>query len=191
MERTMKMSGVILGCCAALLAASVVDVYGWSASSSGRRKRTTRRRARSVKSVWNQHVGVGGRMYVEHSLCPDRPFKDGAWGYGLVYEYHERQGLWQLGLTYSGATEVLEPQVNLIFEDKGFCFGVGGTKAYQWNDLDKWHDAYWQMLGGFKLDLSRRIQVNLVTYYVFSSWSELDEFDTDDLEYGVWCRIML
>jgi len=168
--------------------AVLAAVEAWAGPYSG--GRTGNQRGRSRRRVfWNHHVGFGARSFSEHSLLTERPIaENGEWGYGLLYEYHESPALWQLVATYAPDSEVLAPEVNLVYEDRGVRGGVGGIGFYQFGDVNEWENWYWQMQLGFRFTLTRKVGADLAAYHVFESWNDLSDFDFDDLDYGVWFR---
>jgi len=138
-------------------------------------------------------AGAGARWHVNHTVFEELPFDDGDLSYGLAYEYHDEAAYWQLAVHYTpdagtnGTDYVVTPQINLIFKDRIWRLGVGALDSYvaAEDGGGDWGDVYWQLLTGLNLPLFR-FQLNANAFYVFESWSDLDDFDTDDLEYGFW-----
>ena len=138
--------------------------------------------------------GVGGRYHVEHSEFEELPFGNGDIGYGLVYEYHDRTAYWQIALSYApditgtnGVDSVLTPQINLVLEDAFWRAGAGLLSSYVQRDDggSDWTDPYWQLILGIGLPLFS-LDLDVHAYYTLESWSDIDQFDPDDIEYGAW-----
>lgn len=139
-------------------------------------------------------ISAGTRYHINHSIFEELPFDDGDFSYCLAYEYHEDAGYWQIGVDYApdvtGAEStdyVITPQINLVFKDGIWLGGVGALRSYINDETagGDWIDLYWQLLLGVQLPLFG-LKVDLQTYYTFEEWDKVDEFDTDDLEFGVW-----
>ncbi|MBN1670532.1 MAG: hypothetical protein JXR37_05845 [Kiritimatiellae bacterium] len=154
-------------------------------------QRVARGQKRTKSRMFNTYAGIGARTFAEHSQYLDRPYEKGEWGYGLSYEFHEGPGLWQLAATYAPDSEVIQPQLNLIYQQSGMTFGLGGTTSYQLGEVNEWGDAYWQWVAGFGLKFTKKFNLNLAAYYVYKSWNDLGDFDLDDLDYGVWTKFRL
>lgn len=141
-------------------------------------------------------ISAGARYHVDHSVCEELPFGDGDVSYGLAYEYHEESGYWQIAMNYTpditgtNLTDyVITPQINLIFKDRMWRGGIGALRSYV-RDVDNngdWTDMYWQMLAGIHLPLFG-LKLDVHAYYVFEKWNELDEFDSEDIEFGAWLK---
>ncbi|MEI6970542.1 MAG: hypothetical protein WCL44_03410 [bacterium] len=139
---------------------------------------------------------VGVRQYTDHSADTKSPFGEGDLSYLLAYEYHEGGAFWQLGLSYApyasatsmvAVTEsVTTPQLRLVFQESMLLLGVGVLKHYIMQiDGNKWSDLYWEIQAGLYASVSKSLEVRGMAYYTFSDWSEIDNFDTSQLELGV------
>ena len=132
------------------------------------------------------------RKHVDHSAFADRPFGDDDISYGVAYEYHEEKACWQLALDYApdvegtnGVDYVLTPQLTLIGKDRLWRGGLGVLTSYvSADDDDDWTGLNWPFLLGIHLGQPRRLGLDLSTYYVFEKWSDIGEFDWDDIEFG-------
>jgi hypothetical protein len=140
-----------------------------------------------------QAFDAGARYHRDHSVYEELPFADGDFSYSLGYEYHDQDYYVQLSAGYCpdvGSTSqvdyVITPQANLIFVDKQWEGGVGILNSYTADD-DKtnaeWTGLYWQLILGYTFPVFK-IPLSVDVYYPFKSWSDIDEFDVKDLEYG-------
>jgi hypothetical protein len=137
--------------------------------------------------------GLGGRYHADHSIFEELPY-DGDMSYGLCYQWHEGGAYWQVALNYApevtGTNEadyVITPQLNLVFSDNAWRAGVGALTSYveYENGDDDWFDVYWQFLLGLQIPFFG-MKVDAQAYYVFEEWNEIEEFEFEDLDYGVW-----
>lgn len=137
---------------------------------------------------------VGVRHHADHSVYTELPFDDGDLSYGIAYEIHENEAYWQLAVEYapdiSGTNAVdfaVTPQLNLLFEDRGWRGGLGVLTSYvAGDDDDEWTDLYWQFIFGFHFGTSRKPEIDVLVYYPFESWSDIGDFDAQDIEFGLW-----
>jgi len=137
--------------------------------------------------------GAGARRHNEHSQIEDLPFDDGDISYGLAYEYYDGPRIWQLGVNYApgpGTNDidyVLTPQLNLMMKDNAWLGGLGilGSLVEPEEGDGEWTDVYYQFMMGLELPIGG-LNVKAFVYYPFDDWGELEEFDTDDLDYGAW-----
>jgi hypothetical protein len=137
-------------------------------------------------------VGAGVRQHVLHSVYEELPFEDGDLTYTLGYEYHDRAGYWQVLVGYTpevGEGDVVDyvitPQLNLIIQDRVFLAGTGILGSYIESIADggDWTSVYWQLMLGFEIPLGP-VKLEVMAYYPFESWSDIDDFEFDDIEYG-------
>jgi len=49
---------------------------------------------------------------------------------------------------------------------------------------DDWMDLYWQWVLGLNVPLGNRFSLQANAYYVFESWSKLNKFTFEDVEFG-------
>jgi hypothetical protein len=114
--------------------------------------------------------------------------------YGLSYQCREGISYWQIGMMYlpdpSGADDVdyvLTPEMNLVMAENYWRLGVGILKDYVKTESSgsDWGDIYWQVMAGIGFPIGG-MRLEVMALYAFDSWSKIDEFDTDDLEYGAW-----
>lgn len=138
-----------------------------------------------------------GRMHREHSAIESMPYGDSDLGWLLAYELHEGIGFWQAGVEFSDSPSknqlidyVLTPQLNLILKDRIYRAGLG----IRWNYLKSgdpdteestWSDLLWQFTIGLSYPVWNRLELGAYSYYVFEEWSELGEFDFEDIEFGI------
>lgn len=138
-------------------------------------------------------LSVGTRLHMDHSVFESLPFSDDDLTYLVTYEFHEGEGLWQLGLGYTpepgkdtSVDAVWTPQVNLIFKDRFWRGGIGVLTSYIESDKDnQWMDLYWQFIVGIHIPFSWRIGLDVNSYYVFEDWGKIGKFDGRDIEFGV------
>ena len=145
----------------------------------------------------SSRISAGGRFHAGHSAFDELPFDDGDVSYALAYEIHEYDAFWQIVLDYapnisgtnSTTDTVITPQLNLIAKDGVWRGGIGILKSYLRDDdgESNWTDLYWQFILGLELRLFR-LEIEAHAYYVFEKWGEVDEFDIDELEFGVWMK---
>lgn len=128
---------------------------------------------------------------MENSANPQAPFADGDISAVAAYEYHEEAAFWQIAVDYAPAPRgsnavdyVVTPQVNLLFKDRMYHGGVGALVSYVGKNESEWSDIYWQFVFGVGFKMSRRLEAAVDVYYPFESWSKLDEFKFEDLEFG-------
>lgn len=139
-------------------------------------------------------LGVGVRQHVEHSTLDELPFVDDDLSYGLVYEGHEPHALWQIAVTYTPELDesrlldyAITPQINLLTKDRQWRTGVGLLQTYVESDVDSdWTDLYWQLLFGLNLGDQRSFELQIMAHYVFESWSDISDFESSDIEFGLW-----
>ena len=64
--------------------------------------------------------------------------------------------------------------------------GLGILSTYTKNSVGKdgWMDLYWQWVLGLNVPLGSRLSIQANAYYVFESWSRLNKFAFDDVEFG-------
>lgn len=138
---------------------------------------------------------LGARYHVAHKACHTVPFDDGDFSYGVAFEYHEENAFWQLGLNFapeiSGtntAEFALTPQLNLLFTDRGWRGGLGFLISYVKDEIEggDWSKVYYQFLLGYSFGSGGKYSLDLYAHYVFDSWSELDQFEFQDVEFGLW-----
>lgn len=137
-------------------------------------------------------LGVGGRYHQEHSTFLALPYAEGDLSYGLVYEIHEQDtSVLQLGCSvtpeFDKAADMdyaVTPELNLMMKDRMFQGGVGILSSYLSRSAgdSEWMDLYWQLLLGVRVDLSKKVSVQLNGSYVFESWGDLGDFDVGDIE---------
>jgi len=135
--------------------------------------------------------GAGARRHIQHSMIEDLPYDDGDISYGLVYEHHEGAGMWQVGLNYApepgtnGIDYVLTPQLNLVMRDNAWMGGLGvlGSLVEPEEGDGEWTDIYYQFMTGLEFPLAG-FNIEAFVYYTFDDWAELQDFDTDDLDFG-------
>ena len=137
-------------------------------------------------------VGAGVRQHVLHSAFEELPFEDGDLTYTLGYEYHDRAGYWQILVGYTpevGEGDIVDyvitPQLNLIIQDRVFLAGTGilGSYVESIEDGGDWTSVYWQLMLGLEIPLGP-VTLEAMAYYPYESWSDLDDFEFDDIEYG-------
>ena len=142
-------------------------------------------------------VSAGARYHAKHSAFEELPFENGDISYTLGYEYHDKAGYWQLLVGYTPEVGdgmlvdyIITPQLNLLIKDSVWIAGTGILGSYIETELESdWTDVYWQVMLGFEFPLPA-FSLELLAYYPFESWNEFDEFDTDDLEYGLSMKFM-
>ncbi len=163
-------------------------------------------------------IALGARYHQEHSIYEAMPFGDGDFSYGLFYEAQDGNGILQFGVSFasdvSGSTlmtdtgdndiepidQVFTPEINMLFRDGGWLFGVGMLMNYieinedvgvgqevvaeaLEQEEDDWSDLYWQMLLGYRFNLGGS-ELNVMAYYPYEDWGDLGDIDFDDFNYG-------
>ena len=138
-------------------------------------------------------LDVGVRYHTQHSVFSELPYADGDLTYELGYEIHDESGLLQLlcGFTpeFSDRSDIdygITPEANLLLTDGLFQGGLGILSTYTKNSggKDEWMDLYWQWVLGLNVPLGSRLSIQANAYYVFESWSRLNKFAFDDVEFG-------
>jgi len=138
-------------------------------------------------------IDLGARYHTKHSAYAELPYADGDLTYALGYEIHDDNGLLQLlcGFTpdFKDHNEIdygITPEANLLLTDGLFQGGLGILSTYTKNSAgkDDWMDLYWQWVLGLNVPLGTRLSIQANAYYVFESWSRLNKFAFDDVEFG-------
>jgi hypothetical protein len=138
-------------------------------------------------------IDVGARYHIRHSEFAELPFADGDLTYAAGYEVRDENGLLQLlcGFTPEFADRDdldygITPEANLLFTDGLFQGGLGILSTYTKNSggNDDWMDLYWQWVLGLNVPLGKRLSLQANAYYVFETWSRLNKFAFDDVEFG-------
>lgn len=134
---------------------------------------------------------VGGRYHQDHSAFVGLPYGKGDLSYGALYEVREADSVLQLGCSMTPEFKDSEdidyavtPELNLLLIDRIFQGGVGILSSYlSRNEGDsEWMDLYWQFLLGLRLDLSKKLTLQVSGSYVFEAWGDLGDFDVKDVE---------
>jgi hypothetical protein len=147
-----------------------------------------------------QGVGVGVRQHVGQPDFEKLPFGDGDVSYGLDYEYHEQNSMWQIALGYApevtGTNDVdyaVTPQLSLLLKDGMWRGGLGILDTYSAGLADaesRWSSLYWQFLVGVTIPVGS-LSLNVSAHYVFDNWKHVRDFDLRDVEFGAWLSLML
>lgn len=146
-------------------------------------------------------ISGGFRYHQDHTVFEELPFGEGDISYALFYEASDQNMTLQLGCGYcpevTGSSNnvdyVLSPQANLILKDGMWRGGLGITRAYILDDNDendKWTHTYFQFLLGVEFPLFN-IPLSVYAYYPFDEWSNLSEFDVEDVDFGATLRFNL
>jgi len=150
--------------------------------------------AASMQAGAANALGFGGRYHQDHSVFTklNQTYSKGDLSYGVVYEIHEQDtSVLQLGCSMTPEFEdspdldyAVTPELNLMMKDRVFQGGVGIMSSYLSKNIgdSEWMDLYWQILLGMRLDLSKKVSLQLNGSYVFESWGDLGEFDFRDVE---------
>tara|TARA_B100000809_G_scaffold71165_1_gene68773 strand:- start:34 stop:549 length:516 start_codon:yes stop_codon:yes gene_type:complete len=144
-------------------------------------------------------ISIGARQHVEHSAFNELPFVDDDISYGLAYEGRDQNAIWQLAVTYTpelDGSELLDyaltPQLNLLAIDRQWRTGLGILQTYVETDTDsEWTDLYWQFLFGINLGDPSSFDLQIMANYVFESWSDISDFEGNDIEFSVWLSFAL
>ena len=144
----------------------------------------------------SQVLDLGARYHMKHSEFTSLPYADGDLSYGLGYEIHDENGLLQLicGVTpdfkdHKDLDYGITPEGNLLFADGIFQGGLGILSTYTSGGADgsgDWMDLYWQWVLGLNIPLGNRLAIQANAYYVFESWSKLNKFAFEDVEFGAY-----
>ncbi len=149
-------------------------------------------RRQPARGKQNTSVVAGIRRHASHSEFEELPFERRDMSYGIAWEVHDANGYWQLGVNYTpdvghatnAVKYVATPFVNLMLKDKGWIAGVGVLSSYIVTGEEKdWTSLYWQMMLGFSIPVGN-FEIDVMAYYPFESWDDVQDFDTRDLEFG-------
>jgi hypothetical protein len=141
----------------------------------------------------SQGIDLGVRYHMQHSEFAALPYADGDLSYGLGYEIQDENGLLQLLCGFTPEFEdrkdldyAITPEANLLFTDGMFQGGLGILSTYTSGGPggDDWMDLYWQWVLGLNVPLGNRLSLQANAYYVFESWSKLNKFTFEDVEFG-------
>jgi hypothetical protein len=146
-------------------------------------------------------IAGGFRYHQDHTVFEELPFGEGDISYVLAYEATDQNMVLQLGCGYcpdvtgsSNAVEyALTPQANLILKDGMWRGGLGVMRTYIKDDddtTDAWTHTYFQFLLGVEFPLFN-IPLSVYAYYPFDDWSNLSEFDVEDVDFGATLRFNL
>lgn len=151
-------------------------------------------------------ASANARMHSEHSEFEELPFGKSDVSYGLSVEWHEEIAYWQLGANFMYEPEgaetvnyVITPSLNLLLKDGIWRGGAGALMSYM--DMDDpepgtavdveageedsdWTDVYWQLIFGVHVPLFG-LEFDAHAFYPFEKWNRLEDFDFDDIDYGV------
>jgi hypothetical protein len=58
-----------------------------------------------------------------------------------------------------------------------------GSYVESKEDGGDWTSVYWQLMLGFEIPLGP-VKLEMMAYYPFEGFSDLDDFDFSDIEYG-------
>lgn len=165
--------------------------------------------ARAAQDVWYS-VTAGARMHADHSVYHELPYDEDDISYHLGIEANDREdGYCQIGVYYtpdpSGSSHtvaegvevtdlptvdttdyVLTPHLDIIYQDGMFIGGIGILKSYVRDEFEggDWTGLYWEFTLGLSIPVSS-LTFAAQAYYVFEDWNDVDEIDTDDLDYGI------
>jgi hypothetical protein len=142
----------------------------------------------------SQSLNVGAKYHQKHSVFTALPYDDGDISYSVAYEYRDADALWQLACDVTPEFESRDdldygvtPQLNLLLVDRIFQGGLGVLSTFTDGEMGSdWMDLYWQFILGLALPLPGPFSVQINAYYVFESWSDVGDFDVDDIEYGAY-----
>ncbi|NQU40946.1 MAG: hypothetical protein HQ523_13425 [Lentisphaerae bacterium] len=139
----------------------------------------------------SSRVGGGVRYHTAQDTVVAAPF-DNDVSYGLLYEYHEGETFWQLGVNYAtsmGSNDVdsvITPEVNLVFADKLWRGGVGVLSSYIKDEVGSdWTDLYYQLILGLEIPVGK-MSLEVLAYYVFDDFNSIKEFNFNEIEVGAW-----
>ena len=146
----------------------------------------------------SSRVGFAFRQHNPDSTLESVTFGDDL-SYMLAYEWEEQQAFWQIAVDYApeidttnSVNSIITPQLNLLFKDKGWLGGIGVLSSLIEEDSgeDDWSDAYYQLIIGFSLPVFG-LKFNISAYYQFDSFSDIESFEEDNIDYAVWFKYAL
>lgn len=148
-------------------------------------------------------LGAGARYRAKHSTFADEiPFGNGDISYFAAYQYSEGIAAWELAFDYApdisgkkpSAAEggdpldvdyILTPGISLLFTDKYFRGGGGTFMSYvRDDDGGSWEGPGGQLQVGLHFPFGSKLALDLATYYIFTRFSDFEEFDFGELEYS-------
>ena len=150
-------------------------------------------------------LGLGARYRAKHAPFVDEiPFGNGDISYFAAYQYSEGLASWELACDYApdisgkkpnpeeggdplGIDYILTPSISLLFTDK-FFRGGGGTFMSYVRDEDggSWEGPGGQLQAGLHFPLGSKFAIDIAAYYIFTRFSDFEEFDLNELEYAGW-----
>jgi hypothetical protein len=142
-------------------------------------------------------VGVGARYHQESSVYPDLPYGDGDISYLISYELHDTGSDYalQFALDFAndfskdGTEEIdytITPQMNIILKDKIWRGGLGMLYPYVKDEAGTdWGDLYYQVFAGLGHRVNN-IEGTILAYYPFDSFGDFSDFETSEIEFGVF-----
>lgn len=140
-----------------------------------------------------QTVSVGALMHKESAALTGSPFRDDDISYGVAYEWHDRCGYGILGVDFTPQLDnkdydfVITPNIGLILKDKWIEGGARLLKDYmKTRSNSDWGDIYWDLEIGTGFNITDEILFQIHAVYQFESWSDVKDFEVDDLSYGAW-----
>ena len=151
--------------------------------------------ARPVLAAGSSRAGFALRQHSEGGTFDEYPFGDDL-SYTVAYEWEENQAFWQLAVDYAPSVDttnatdyVITPQVTLMLKDKAWRGGLGVLKSLvsDKEEGNDWTDLYWQWALGLQLPILG-INFDVTAYYIFESFSDLSDFESDNIEYAVWFK---
>ena len=138
---------------------------------------------------------IGARYHTEHAVFNAVPYDDGDMSLRLAYEYHEANAFWQLVLGYApdasngtAVDYVFTPEINIVVKDGVWRAGVGVLTSYVADDTEEWSDIYWQFMAGASFPVFG-VSADVMTYYLFEEFSDFQEWELEDMEFGVMVRL--
>lgn len=148
-------------------------------------------------------VLAGARYRVKHAtFSDDIPYGNGDISYFGGYEYADGIASWQLTLDYApdisgkkpnpiegddplNVDYILTPGMSLLFTDSYFRGGGGIFTSYvRDQDGGSWQGPVGQLQVGLHFPFGTQVALDISTYYIFTRFSDFEEFGFGDLEYG-------
>lgn len=160
----------------------------------------TRLQAAGMTRYYHQ-VSVGSRIHLLNEKLESLPLSNGDRSFLLLYDINELgiNGYWQIGagLTPSPdgtpeTNDLVTPQVNILFRDKNFSWGVGVLQSYLRTLRESyWTDLYGQIIIRYLIPVNKTIALDLNGYYVLDDWKRAAKIDYKKLEFGILINFQL
>jgi hypothetical protein len=142
-------------------------------------------------------TAIGKRHSDRADTIGDRPYGKDDISYGVFLDLFDGLGGWRLGASFSddlsGAGEadsVITPEIALMAQDGFWETGISVLRDYvETAETSEWNSFYYQFFLGINIPLSKSLMIGAAAYYPFDSFSEIRDFSSGDLDFGVSLRL--